>query len=214
MHNQQNQQNSQGPMHPNMQTGMVGQQLNHGGHEVFDVHEVLSGAIGTLDLFTLLRPHVQDPELLNILDRQYQFTLNEYNTTVDCFKSGQDPAVPTQSYKMNQENDFVYGLKPTQPKKPLQSVNEITDACISGMMLGSVKAGASAKAMAACEVTNPVVRRVLADSVPNCIEMAYELSIYQNKHHYYQVPQLNQQDMQQLLHAYAPGQMPNLNTPH
>jgi spore coat protein CotF len=49
------------------------------------------------------------------------------------------------------------------------------------------------KAMAACEITNPVVRRVFSATIPNCIEMAYELSIYQNKHHYYQVPQLAQQ---------------------
>lgn len=64
--------------------------------------------------------------------------------------------------------------------------------------------------MAALETTNPVVRRVLADSVPNCIEMAYELSIYQNKHHYYQVPQLAQQDMQQILNAYAPAGQPGM----
>ncbi|MBU8878430.1 spore coat protein [Bacillus sp. FJAT-29790] len=212
-------QNQQGQiMHENMHTGMVNQHLNHGGHEVFDVHEVLSGTIGTLNLYTLLRPHVKDQELLNILDRQYQFIQTEYNTTVDCFKSGQNPAVPTQSYEMTQGNDFIYGLKPSQPKKPLQSVSEITDECISGLMLGSVKSAAGMKTMAACEVTNPVVRRVLADSVPNCIEMAYELSIYQNKHHYYQVPQLAGQDMQQLLNSFAPAQintqMPNPNATH
>ena len=74
------------------------------------------------------------------------------------------------------------------------------------------------KTMAALETTNPVVRRVLADSVPNCIEMAYEISLYQNKHHYYQVPQLAQQDMQQLLNSFAPAQgmpqMPNNNLTH
>src|SRR4051812_19508258 len=162
-------QNQQGQMHQNMHTGNVPQQLNHGGHEVFDVHEVLSGAIGTLDQYMMLRQHVKDPELLDILDRQYQFMQDEYNITLECFKSGQDPSKRTQSYKMNQGNDFVYGLKPSQPKKPLQSVSELTDECISSMMLGSVKSGASMKTMAALEVTNPVVRRVLADSVPNCI---------------------------------------------
>lgn len=208
-------QNQQGQMHQNMHTGNVPQQMNHGGHEVFDVHEVLSGAIGTMNQYMLLQQHVKDPELLDILNRQYQFMQDEYNITVECFKTGQDPSKRTQSYKMTQGNDFVYGLTPSQPKKPLQSVSEITDECISGLMLGSVKSGASAKTMAACEVTNPVVRRVLADSVPNCIEMAYELSIYQNKHQYYQVPQLAQQDMTQLLNAFAPAQgmpqMPNKN---
>lgn len=211
-------QNQQGQTHQNMHTGNIPQHMNHGGHEVFDVQEVLSGTIGTLNSYTLLRQHVQDPELKDILERQYQFIQDEYNTTVECFKSGQDPSKPTQSYKMKQGNDFVYGLKPSQPKKPLQSVNEITDECVSSCMLGSVKSCATMKTTAALETTNPVVRRVLADSIPNSIEMAYELSLYQNKHHYYQVPQLAQQDMQQMLNAYAPAQgqqnMPNNNTTH
>ncbi|WP_249598525.1 spore coat protein [Peribacillus frigoritolerans] len=204
----------QGQVHQNMQTGAIPPQLNHGGHEVFDVHEVLSGAIGTLNTYTLLRQQVQDQELLDILDRQYQFIQDEYNISLECFQTGQDPSKPTQSYKMNQGNDFIYGLTPTQPKKPLQSVSEITDECISGLMLAAVKSAASMKAMAALEITNPVVRRVFADSVPNCIEMAYEISIYQNKHHYYQVPQLAQQDMQQMMNSYAPAQGNNNNMSH
>lgn len=200
MQNQQGQQT-----HVNMHTGNIPQQMNHGAHEILDVSEVLSGAIGTLDQYMLLRQHVQDPELLSILDHQYQFMQNEYNTTVQCFSTGQDPTTPTKSYKMNQNNDFVYGLKPSQPKKPLQSVSELTDQCISSCMLGAVKSTATMKTMAAMESTNPVVRRVLADSIPNCIEMAYEISLYQNKHHYYQVPQFAQQDTQQLVNGFAPA---------
>ncbi|MGG5252054.1 spore coat protein [Neobacillus sp. SM06] len=199
-------QNQQEPMHQNMHTGAVPQQLNHGGHEVFDVHEVLSGSIGTLNQYMMLRQHIKDPELRDILDRQYQFIQDEYTSTVECFQTGKDPSKPTQSYKMNQGNDFVYGLTPSQPKKPMQSMAEISDEFISGAMLAACKSSASHKTMAALETTNPVVRRVLADSVPNCIEMAYELSIYQNKHHYYQVPQLAQQDMIQMVNSYAPAQ--------
>ncbi|MCZ2257829.1 spore coat protein [Sporosarcina sp. G11-34] len=189
-----------------MQTGSVSQQMNHGGHEVFDVHEALSGTIAALDQALLFRPHVKDPELLDILDRQYRFRLNEYNITVDAFTTGKDPSQHTGRYEMKEGNDFVYGLKQSPPKKPIQSVAEVSDELISGFLLGAAKAGASAKTTAATETTNPVVRRVLADSVPNCIEMAYELSIYQNKHHYYQMPQLVQQDMQQMLNAFAPAQ--------
>ena len=218
MQNQQQQFQGQGQTHQNMHTGAVPGQLNHGGHEVFDVQEVLSGAIGTLNTYMMLSQHVKDPELRDILNRQFQFISQEYNTTLESFKTGQDPSVPTQSYKMNQGNDFIYGLTPSQPKKPFQSMSEISDEFISGSMLNLVKTSASAKTMAALETTNPVVRRVLADSVPNCIEMAYELSIYQNKHHYYQVPQLVGQDMQQLLNAFAPAQgmpqMPTNNVTH
>lgn len=205
----QGQAQGQNQTHQNMQTGTIPQQFNHGGHELFDVHEVLSTAISGLNLMTLLRPHVKDQELLNTIDRQYAFALDEYNITVECFKTGQDPSHPTTSYKMQQGNDFIYGTKPSQPKKPMQSGTEISDELIAGYLLGAAKANASIKTTAALETTNPVVRRVLADSIPNCIEMAYEISIYQNKHHFYQVPQLNQQDMQAILNAYAPvqGQM-------
>ncbi len=202
-------------MHQNMHTGNVPQQMNHGGHEMFDVHEVLTSSITSMNQYMMMMQHIKDPELRDIATRQYQFMMDEYNITLECFKSGQDPSKPTQSYKMNQGNDFIYGMKPSQPKKPFQSMTEISDEFISSSMLACCKAGASMKTMAALESTNPVVRRVLADSVPNCIEMAYELSIYQNKHHYYQVPQLAEQDMMFYQNALAPAQgMPMMNMPN
>jgi spore coat protein CotF len=206
-------QNQQGQTHQNMHTGVVPQQLNHGGHEVFDVQEVLTGSIDILNSYMMLRQHIKDPELRDILDRQYQFIADEYNITLDCFKSGKDPSKPTQTYKMTQTNDFIYGLTPTQPKKPMQNLSQVSDASISCNMLTMVKSAATRKTMAALETTNPVVRRVLADSVPNCIEMAYELSHYQNKHHYYQVPQLAQQDMQQMVNMFDAAQLqPQMGT--
>lgn len=196
--------------HENMHTGTVPVQLNHGGHEMFDVSEILSGSINTLNLYTLMKQYVQDPELLDMMNRQEQFMITEYNTLVECFQTGMKPSVSTQVYNMKQGHDFVYGLKPSQPMKPIQTPQEINDQVISGLMLGSVKSNASLKGMATTEITNPVVRRVLADTIPNCIEMAYEISIYQNKHHYYQVPQLTAGDMQQMVSSYAPAQMNNL----
>lgn len=193
-------------IHQNMQTGQVPAQLNHGGHEMFDVHEMLSGIVSTLNLYTMCRGHVQDPELKTMLNSHYQHISEEYNACVQAFQSGTNPAHKTESYMMKQDNDFVYGLKPAQPKKPIQSVTELNDETVSMLILGTLKSNASLRAMATLEVTNPVMRRVLADGIPNWIEMAYELSIWQNKNHYYQVPQLNQQDMTSMLNAYAPSQ--------
>ncbi|RYL90366.1 spore coat protein [Sporolactobacillus sp. THM7-4] len=196
----------QNQTNPNMQTGQVSGQMNHGGHEVFDVHEMLSGSVSTMNLYLLMREHVKDPELRNMMDRQYQFIQEEYNLTCECFRTGQKPSKRTESYMMKQDNDFIYGIKPSQPKKPWQSPAEISDEFIAGLMLNCAKSAASMKTIAALESTNPVVRRVIAASVPNCIEMAYEISLYMNKHQYYQVPQLSQQDMQQMTNMYAPSQ--------
>lgn len=199
-------QNQQGQTHMNMHTGIVPQQLNHGGHEVMDVHEVLSGTVGALNQYTLLRKYVKDPELTDIMNRQYQFIQDEYNTTVDCFRSGQEPAKPTGTYMMKQNNDSItYGLSPKQPKKPIQSEMEMSDELVAGCLLSACKTNATSKTMAACETTNPVVRRVLQDSVPNCVEMAYEISIWMNKRQAYQIPQFSQQDTQAIINSFAPA---------
>jgi spore coat protein CotF len=187
--------------------------MNHGAHELLDVHEVLGAMIGGLNQYVLLRDQIQDPELLSIMDRQYPFMLDEYNLTMEAYKTGHDPKHPTRSYNMQIGNDTNYGIKPGEPKKPITSANEINDDIISSFMLSCHKAGAAGKTAAALECTNPVVRRVLQDSVPNCIEMAYEISLYQNKKGYYQVPQLSQQDMNTMLNMYGQAEqaknMPN-----
>ncbi len=187
--------------------------MNHGAHEILDVHEVLSASIGALNQCVLMRDQIQDPELLAIVDRQYAFMLDEYNITMEAYKTGHDPKHPTKTYNMQMSNDVKYGLTPSEPKKPIQSANEVNDAILSGALLTMHKTAAVGKTQAALESTNPVVRRVLQDSVPNCVEMAYEVSLYQNKRGIYQVPQFAQNDMNTMLNMYGQAEkaknMPN-----
>lgn len=194
---------NEGPQQ-NMQTGAV--TYNHGGHELNDVHEILGGMIGALEQYAMFRGQLKNQELVQIANNQYQFILDEYNMLVQAFSTGQDPAHGTNRYQMiNQNNEsIIYGLKPAPtPKQPKQP-QAIDDACISGFMLTLVKGMASTKALAATEVTNPVVRRVIADSIPNGIEMAYELFLWRNKNGHYQVPQYDQQTTNAMVHAFAP----------
>ncbi|ASF40339.1 spore coat protein [Halobacillus halophilus] len=198
----QNQTQPNQAMQPNMAPN---QNQNHGGHELFDAHEVIAGMISMLDQYQMYDQHIQDQELKDMLHRQSTFVTQMYNTVVQSFQTGQDPKMPTQQYKMQQNNNAVYGLKLGQPKKPNQSVQELSDQGLSAYMLGQTKSLASLLTMTALEMTNPVLRRVIADSVPNFIEMSYEIFLYQNKNGYYQVPQLNQQDMNQMLQSYQPA---------
>ncbi|MCT2536436.1 spore coat protein [Aquibacillus koreensis] len=188
-----------------MPQNMVNQAINHnhGAHEILDSHELIGCLIGTLEHYEIYDQNIQDQELKGILQRQKAFMTQMYNTVVESFSTGQDPTVPTQQYKMQQSNEVTYGLKAGQPKKPKQSVSELTDECYSSFMLSQTKAATSTLAMAAAEMNNPVLRRVIADSVPNMIEMSYELFLYQNKNGYYQVPQLKDQDMNIMLQAYT-----------
>ena len=186
-------------------TGMQATDTKHGGHELMDVHEVLSCTVSTLDQYLLFGQQAKDPELKNMITRQHQFILDTYNILAECFKTGMNPSQHTARYAMTQSNDVVYGLTPSQPKKPKMNASEIGDQCISNYMLGLMKADSQGLTRAALEVTNPVVRRVIADSVPNFVEMAYEIFQYQNKHGYYQVPRLDQQDMETLINSFVPS---------
>lgn len=193
----------------------VSAHMNHGGHELFDVHEVLSCAISAMDQFMMFRQYAQDPELVRILDKQYQFMESQYNITVECFNSGQAPSEKTSVYLIDNVLPPVYGMKPSQPSKPVQTLSQIKDSNICNYMQGLIKSHASLLTKSALETTNPVVRRVLASQVQNFIEMSYELFMYQNQRGYYQVPQLNQADMEQFLQGYAPAsgaQMPAPNS--
>lgn len=185
--------------------------MNHGGHEIFDTHEILAGLINVLDLYQVLDQHIKDPALKANLHHQYTYILDVYNISVEAFTTGKDPSHSSPPYKMNQSNEVIYGLTPSQPKKPNQSVNDMNEQGVSGHMLGLIKSTGSLLAMSAAEITNPVLRRVVADSVPNFIEMAYEIFLYQNKNRFYQVPQLTQKDMTQMIQSYAPSLNSHMN---
>lgn len=193
-----------------MPPNMMNTQQDHGGHELFDAHEVIAGIISMLDQYQMYDQHIQDPELKDIVKRQTDFVTTMYNTIVGSFSTGHDPIVPTQQYKMTQNHTTTYGIKAGAPKKPNQSVQELSDKGLSAYMLGQTKSLATLLAMTALEMTNPVLRRVVADSVPNFIEMSYEIFLYQNKHGYYQVSQLNGQDMTLMLQSYTTVPQQNL----
>lgn len=186
-------------------------QNSHGGHELFDSHEAISGLVAALEHSVLYEPHIQDPELKQLMTRQKSYLTQLYNTIVETLQTGQEPAVKTQTYNMPFDNNTVYGMEASQPKTPAQSVNELNDSCFSSFMMGHLKACASHFTMTALEATNPVMRRVFADSIPNLIEMAFEIYLYQNKNKYYQVPQLKDEDMQAYMNSFAKiqGQMPH-----
>ncbi|KUP05322.1 spore gernimation protein GerQ [Bacillus coahuilensis p1.1.43] len=207
MHNQINQQPQQ-----NMSPTSIPQR---GGHELFDSHEIIATYINILDQYLLFDQHIQDPVLKDISKRQQTFITDLYNITVQAFKTGQKPQHETKTYMMKQDNGATYGIQPSQPKKPNSSVTETKDAGLSAYMLGLIKSTAGLLSVSALEMTNPVLRRVVADSVSDFIEMGYEIFLYQNQNQYYQVPTLSPQDAATMLNSYTtvpvPVMPPNQN---
>lgn len=189
------------------QTGSKMPQLQFGGHEIMDAHEAIGAVIGGLEHYNLSQEQIQDQTLAQIAQRHREFLTQLYNTIIDTFQSGQEPNVKTQTYHMQDANtQTTFGVQQGKPKTPIQNISELTDECISGSFLGHLKGIATHFTTTALEATHPVLRRIFADSVPNVIEMAYEIYLYQNKHAYYQVPQYNAHDTQAIINSFAPIQ--------
>src|SRR5690625_408184 len=128
-----------------------------------------------------------------------------YNTIIDTLQSGHDPQTPTQTYQMANVSNVTYGLQPAQPKSPAQTVSEINDECISTYMMNNVKLIATSFTTTALETTNSVLRRIFDDSIPNDIELGYEIYLYQNRNGYYDDELLEQQEMQMITSGFSPA---------
>lgn len=194
-------QNSQENMQP---ASNMAPQNQFGGQELFLIKETVGGVVGLLEHYVLYSEYVQSEELKNIMHRQSGFLIQIYNTVLETLKSGQDPATKTQTYLMHENNKTIYGMQPSPPKSPFNSVTELNDECISSSILGQLKGITTHFSSSALEATNPVIRRIFADSIPNIIEMAFEMYLFQNKNGYYQVAQLKPEDTQAIINGFAP----------
>src|SRR5690625_2978269 len=183
-------------------TSMPAEQ-SHGAHELFDAHEAISTFIGAIEHYKMYEPNIQSQQLKNIWQNQFNYLCQTYNTIVDAYQTGKHPAQPTTTYNMQLSNNVTYGMSPGQPKQPSLNPQQLSDQNFSSFMMGHLKACATACTTSALEATNPVLRRVLQDSVPNICEMAYEIFLYQNENGYYQVPQFDQQTQTAMLNMYT-----------
>lgn len=179
-------------------------QTQFGAHEVMELHEVLTATIDTLNKFQLLRPHVQDPQLGQVLERQTQMMMQEYNNMVNTMHhQGAAQAVPTRAPQNFQPQ---YGLNNPMANFPNNSMRQMDDRDVASMMLCAHKASASMRMIAALECADPTLRRMIQLSAVNCAEHAYETWMYMNMRGYYQVPTLQDMTQQTMLNQYQPKQ--------
>ncbi|WP_028612138.1 spore coat protein [Paenibacillus harenae] len=171
-----------------------------GAHETMELHEVLNASIDRINLFQLYRPYVKDQRLLQIVDRQLQFTMNEYNQTVQSLNhQGRGQAVP---YRSPMNTAPIYGLDNPARQTPNLSVNQMDDRDVACGILGCHKSSALMTMIAALECADPQLRRMMQQSAVNCSEQAYEIWQYMNQAGYYQVPTMKEMTTNTVLNSY------------
>ena len=181
-----------------------------GAHETMEVHEVLTSAINGINHFQLYRSFVKDQQLMQILDNQMQFMMDEYNQMVQTLnQQGNNNAVP---YNSIANGVPTYGLKNPAPQSPNASMNQLDDRDVSSSMLSCHKTSAAKKMMAALECANPQLRRMMQQGAVNCAEQAYEVWQFMNQKGYYQVPTMKEETTNTVLNSYQTAA--NVNYPN
>ncbi|MDK2820767.1 MAG: hypothetical protein PWP31_732 [Clostridia bacterium] len=180
-----------------------------GAHEIMEIHEVLTDTIDGINQFQLYRQHTRDPQLRQILDKQIQFTTQEYNNIVQAMnKRGMHKAVP---YRTPKNSAPIYGLDNPGSNAPNTSANELDDRDIASGMLGCHKASASLRMMAALECADPEMRRMIQQGAINCSEQAYEVWQYMNQKGYYQVPTMKEMTTNTMMNTYTTANTQGMN---
>jgi spore coat protein CotF len=177
-----------------------------GAHESVQLHEVLTCLVDGINKFQLYRPHVQDPQLRSILDKQIGFMNQEYNNMVQTvIHHSKGEAIP---YRRIKNITPSYGLKNPSPLTPNTSADEMDDRDVSSGMLGAHKASAVLKMTASLEFADPTIRRMLQQGAINCSEQAFEIWHYMNQRGYYQVPTMKQMTTQTMINSFNTGHVP------
>jgi spore coat protein CotF len=175
----------------------------YGAHEVMEMHEILTDAIDGINQFQLYRPHVQDQQLMQVLDHHLRFMTDEYNHMVQMMHNqGLGQTVP---YRAPKNITPTYGLNNPAAQTPNQSMNQMDDRDVSSGMLGCLKSSASLKMKATLECADPLLRRTMQQGAINCSEQAYEVWQYMNQKGYYQVPTMKDITTNTMIQSY--GQM-------
>jgi len=171
-----------------------------GGHELMMTKEAIGSIVGTLEHLHLCKKDVQDKQLLDILISQTGYLTQVYNLILHVCHSAQEPKAKLEAYMMHTNNNMTtFGLTEKDPSTPIMTLDQVDDQIVSTALLSHLKGIATILTTASIEATHPVLRRLLADSIHNIIEMAFEIYLYQNEKGYYEVPQYNSADMKQLI---------------
>ncbi|WP_219836918.1 spore coat protein [Paenibacillus sp. R14(2021)] len=182
---------------------------NLGAHETMEIHELLSASVSNINTMRLYRPHIQDHLLAQIVDKQLQFAIQEYNHCAQMVHqfSGQPQGMtgtPASSYGRTQNVSPVYGLNHPAPISP---DNRIDDRDAAFALLNLHKSSASMKIIGALECANPQLRANLQQGAVNCSEQAYEIWQYMNQAGHYQVPTMKDITTETTLAAFQPSNM-------
>jgi len=173
-----------------------------GAHEVVEAHEVMTSTIDGINTFELLRRHVSDPQLGEIMDRQLRFAEKEYNDMVSYLSNRH--GITPDHYHARRNPSINYGLRSPAPVSPHENAGRLTDRDVASIMLNMHKCSASRQMTAALECADAQLRHIVMQGAMSCAEKAYEVFTYMNQKGMYQVPTMQNRTQTNFMNTFQP----------
>jgi hypothetical protein len=170
---------TKGPKKSYKEEILMHMQQDFGAHEIVEAHEVITSTIDGINTFSLLRRHVSDQQLGEIMDRQLSFAEKEYNDMVSFLSNRH--GISADVYHAQRTPSINYGLRTPSPVAPHEAAGRLSDRDVASIMLNTHKCSASRKMMAALECADAQLRHMLMQGAMSCCEKAYEMFTYMNQ---------------------------------
>jgi spore coat protein CotF len=175
-------------------------------HELHDLTELAMGCYNTIGCMAGFINQAQDPELKEILTRQFPFHVADYNLKVEFIQSQTTPDVnkfqPDQ--QVRKLPNFTNATAPLQTGQPRTEVQTHTDREIATAYLLNQKSSAKNYAAASVECANPDLRHFLENAFLNSNRHAYEMWQYMVKKGYYPLMHALQENTQAIAEFFQP----------
>lgn len=189
----------------------MNQNAQYGAHELAGMNEALMTKSANVELLAFLSHHVSDQRLQAMLMNHAETIYAHYSEGIGILQ-GQQRSVNQffgQSYQQTANPTAKLGLRnPSMPNPNIQAQSP-SEQSICTIALNIHKFGAIGWTTLALECTNPQFRSYLMAGSSMCDRMAYEVWSFMNQKGYYQVPTLQQNTTQTMIHAYQmPAQAP------
>lgn len=185
----------------------MNQNAQYGAHELAGMNEALMTKSANVELLSFLSHHVSDQRLQAMLLHHAETIFAHYTEGIAILQ-GQHSGLQYgfQNYQQFTNAAPKLGLRNPSMPSPNMQAQSPSEQSICTVALNIHKFGAIGWTTLALECTNPQFRSFLMAGANMCDKMAYEVWTFMNQKGYYQVPTLQQNTTQTMIHAY---QMPS-----
>lgn len=170
-------------------------------HEAYELNHLLMGCVNTINSMGMFLNQAQDQELKNLLQKQLDAHIQDYNIKVQWAQSGSSseqlnvPTIPSKTAGTPKAPSAV---------TPNPSGTALDDRGIATAYLLGLKSNGKEYASASFEADDIQLREFLMDAFTMCNRHAFEIALWMRKNGYYPGEQASSTYLTALSQTYSP----------